>query len=143
MKRCAVLWAALPVMLFAADSKIDHVTIAGSDLKQMQAKLAAIGIASVYGGPHNNHATEMALVSFPDGSYLELIALQPNADPTAVSKNPWAKQMQDNAGPCAWAARAKDVAAEVKRLQAAGVTVSPPEKSGRDRPDGVRLDWET
>ena len=129
-------------MLLAAELPIDHATVAGKDLKAMQASLTAIGLQTEYGGPHNNHATEMALVSFPDGSYLELIALQPNADPIAVSKNPWAKQMQDNAGACAWAVRAKDVAAEVKRLQAVGVTVSPPEKSGRDRPDGVKLDWE-
>jgi hypothetical protein len=129
--------------LLGADLPIDHATVAGKDLRAMQSSLAAIGLQCEYGGPHNNHATEMALVSFPDGSYLELIALQPNADAAAVSKNPWAKQMQDNAGPCAWAVRAKDVAAEVKRLQAAGVTVIPPEKSGRDRPDGVRLDWET
>jgi hypothetical protein len=129
--------------LLRAELPIDHATVAGKDLKAMQTSLAAIGLHCEYGGPHNNHATEMALVSFPDGSYLELIALQPNADPNAVAKNPWAKQMQDNAGPCAWAVRAKDVAAEVKRLQASGVTVSAPEKSGRDRPDGVRLDWET
>ena len=43
--RFVLLWAALPVMLYAADSRIDHVTIAGSELKQMQAKLAAVGIA--------------------------------------------------------------------------------------------------
>jgi Glyoxalase-like domain len=132
----------IPVFL-GAELPIDHATVAGKDLKTMQANLAAIGLHCEYGGPHNNHATEMALVSFPDGSYLELIALQPKADAKAVSSHVWAKQMEDNAGPCAWAARAKDVAAEVKRLQAVGVPVSAPEKSGRDRPDGTRLDWET
>jgi hypothetical protein len=53
---------------------LDHVTVAGDDLRRMQAALAAIGIATVYGGAHRDGATEMALVSFPDGSYLELIA---------------------------------------------------------------------
>ena len=71
----------LPVFLFAVDLKIDHVTVAGSDLKKMQSDLSAIGIPSSYGGPHSNRATEMALISFPDGSYLELIAIQANADP--------------------------------------------------------------
>src|ERR1019366_8614915 len=70
MMRCVWLWAALPVLLCAADSRIDHVTITGSDIKQMQARLAAVGIVTVYGGAHSNHATEMALVSFPDGAYL-------------------------------------------------------------------------
>jgi hypothetical protein len=51
--------------------------------------------------------------------------------------------MEENGGPCAWAIRVKDIDAEVKRLQAAGVPVSAPERSGRARPDGKRLDWET
>jgi hypothetical protein len=51
--------------------------------------------------------------------------------------------MKDNAGPCAWAVREKDVASEVHRLQEAGITVSAPARNGRQRPDGVRLEWET
>jgi Glyoxalase-like domain len=130
-------------LLISQNLTIDHVTVAGKDLKTMQANLAAVGIPSEYGGPHTNHATEMALASFPDGSYLELIALQPSADPQAAASHYWAKPMEENAGPCAWAARAKDLVAEVKRLQSAGVPVSEPERSGRARPDGTRLDWET
>jgi hypothetical protein len=122
---------------------IDHVTVAGSDLKAMQKRLASIGIRSEYGGPHSNHATEMALTSFPDGSYLELIAIPGGADPQAVAAHYWSKQMQDNAGPCAWAVRAKELAPEVARLKKAGIVVSEPARSGRERPDGVRLDWET
>jgi hypothetical protein len=109
----------------------------------LQAKLAAIGIASVYGGPHSNHATEMSLVSFPDGSYLELMGIQANAEPQALSQHTWVKFLKENAGPCAWAMREKNLAAEVSRLKAAGITVSAPVASGRTRPDGVRLEWET
>lgn len=141
--RCVWLWAALPVVLCAADSRIDHVTIAGSDIKQMQAKLSSVGIASVYGGAHSNHATEMALVSFPDGSYLELMGITSNAEAEAVARHVWAKFLQENAGPCAWAMREKDLAEEVRRLKAAGVAVSAPSGSGRTRADGVRLEWET
>jgi hypothetical protein len=126
-----------------AELTIDHVTVAGSDLKAMQAHLASIGIRSEYGGPHSNHATEMALTSFPDGSYLELIAIPGGADPKAVAAHYWSKQMQSDAGPCAWAVRAKDLATEVARLKKAGTIVSEPARSGRERPDGVRLDWET
>src|ERR1041385_3317218 len=110
----------LPVMLTAADLTIDHVTVAGKNLKAMQAALAAMGIPSDYGGPHNNRATEMALTSFPDGSYLELIAIQPQADPAAVGAHYWSRSMQHDAGPCAWAVRPKDIAGEVRRLQSAG-----------------------
>lgn len=133
----------LASLLSAADFKIDHATVAGASMQEMQAKLATIGIASVYGGPHLNHASEMALVSFTDGSYLELMALQPKADPKAVEEHVWSKFLRGNAGPAAWALREKDIAAEVQRLKTAGIPVSEPEKSGRQRPDGVKLDWET
>jgi catechol 2,3-dioxygenase-like lactoylglutathione lyase family enzyme len=132
---------ALP--LGAAELTIDHVTAAGTDLRAMQAKLAAVGIRSEYGGLHSNHATEMALVSFPDGSYLELIAIQPNPDPKALAAHYWSKALQGNAGPTAWAVRPKDLPAEVARLRAAGVTVTNPAHAGRARPDGVKLEWET
>ena len=131
------------VVLAAADLRIDHVTVAGSSLKQLQANLAAVGIESVYGGPHGNGATEMALVSFADGSYLELIAPQAKASPQALEHQPWAKFMKADGGPCAWAVREKDLGAEVARLRAAGVPVGAPARNGRRRPDGVRLDWET
>ncbi len=122
---------------------IDHVTAAGSDLKAMQAKLGSIGIRSEYGGPHSNHATEMALASFPDGSYLELIGIPQGADEKAVAAHYWSKQMRQNAGPCAWAIRSKDLTGDVVRLEQAGALVSDPVQAGRERPDGVRLDWKT
>lgn len=140
---CALPVALLPALLSAADLRIDHVTVAGNDIKALQANLSAVGIPSVYGGPHTNQTTEMALVSLPDGSYLELMGVQPGADPQLVDRHEWAKFLKGNAGPCAWAAREKDMAAEVKRLQAAGIAVAQPVKSGRQRPDGVRLEWET
>lgn len=132
-----------PALLPAADLAVDHVTAAGAGLKDMQARLAALGIRSDYGGPHSNRATEMAIVSFTDGSYLELIAPQPDADPKMLAAHPWAGFMRANAGPCGWAVRTPDLPAERKRLQAAGVVVGEVERSGRLRPDGVRLDWQT
>ncbi len=142
MTRLAIL-ALCAIVLPAADFKIDHATVAGASLQQMQGALSSVGIASVYGGPHVNGATEMALVSFPDGSYLELMALQPNANAHEADQHVWAKYLRGNAGPTAWALRETDLAAEVQRLKAAGIPVSAPDRSGRQRPDGVRLDWET
>jgi hypothetical protein len=132
----------LPTSL-GADLTIDHVTVSGKDLKQMQAQLASVGIPSEFGGPHSNGATQMAIASFPDGSYLELIALQTNPNEKALAAHYWSKQMRGNAGPTAWAVRSKDVAAEVARLRTAGIVVGSPSKSGRERPDGTKLDWET
>jgi hypothetical protein len=130
-------------LLPAADLIIDHVSVSGKDLKQMQAQLAAIGISSEFGGPHSNGATQMAIASFPDGSYLELIAPQSNPDQKALAAHYWSKYMLGNAGPTGWAVRSKDVVAEAARLRTAGIIVSAASKSGRQRPDGTRLDWET
>src|SRR5271169_5165056 len=131
------------MLLGAAQLTVDHVTLAGRDLKAMQRALEAAGLKSEYGGPHSNHATEMALTSFPDGSYLELIAIQPNADLKAVAAHEWRKSLEGDAGPTAWAVRPADLPAEVERLRKTGVSASEPKKNGRKRPDGVQLDWET
>jgi hypothetical protein len=85
----------------------------------------------------------MAVASFADGSYLELMAIQPGADARAVAAQPWAKFLRANAGPCAFALRVPDVSAEIARLKSAGIPVGETERSGRTRPDGVALTWET
>jgi hypothetical protein len=135
--------AAMPALISAADLRIDHATVCGSDLSKMQARLKAVGIEAVYGGAHTNHATEMALVSFPDGSYLELMGIQPHADPVAVDGQAWAKQLRGDAGPCAWAVQSQDIAADAARMKQAGIAVGTPEPGGRQRPDGVHLEWQT
>ncbi len=117
----------------AADLRVDHVTIAGRDLKAMQAEFARAGIRTEYGGKHTNGLTEMALASFADGSYLELIAAQ---DPrVGAAQHYWGKFIDGNAGPCAWAIRSDDLEDAAKRLDA---KVS---SGGRKRPDGVLLQW--
>jgi catechol 2,3-dioxygenase-like lactoylglutathione lyase family enzyme len=85
----------------------------------------------------------MALASFPDGSYVELMGIQSDADPAAAAAHVWSRSLRENAGPCAFAIRVPDVASEIGRLSKAGIRVGSAEKSGRTRPDGVALSWET
>lgn len=133
---------ALPVS--AAEMKIDHVTVAGTRIEELRkAFTLATSIPTEYGGPHANHATEMALASFPDGSYIELMGIQQQADPAAVRAHIWSRFLADNGGPCAFALRVSDTIAEIKRLSNAGIRVGDAETSGRTRPDGVALAWET
>ena len=128
----------------AAEIKIDHVATAVTDLKSMQPRFEAVtGIAMEYGGKHSNHASEMALVSFPDGSYMEMIAIQPEADPKAVEAHEWSQFLKGNAGPTAWALSVRNLKEERARLQAAGIRVSDEVPNGRARPDGLRLSWAT
>jgi hypothetical protein len=134
----------LPVVLAAADLKVDHATVAGTNLDAMRKALTTVaGFSPEYGGPHSNHATEMALVSFPDGSYLELMGIQAKPDPGAVAAHVWSKFLTNNAGPCAFALRVNDISAEVRQLKAAGISTGAPEAAGRTRPDGTKLVWQT
>jgi Glyoxalase-like domain len=134
----------LPVVLAAADLKIDHATVAGTNLDAMRKALsAAAGVPTEYGGPHSNHATEMALVSFPDGSYLELMGIQTKPDPAAVDAHDWSRFLKDNAGPCAFAVRVPDIDAEVRQLKSTGIAMGTAETAGRTRPDGSKLLWQT
>ena len=126
----------------AADLRIDHVSVAGKSLKAMQEQLAAVGIHVEFGGAHTNHATEMGVASFPDGSYLELIALQPDFDAGTLAQHPWARFIQGDAGPAAWAVRPKDFEDELTRLRATGLKVQDTD-GGRKRPDGFLLQWRT
>ena len=128
-----LIGALVCVTAAAAELRVDHVTIAGRDLKDMRAKFAAAGIRTEYGGKHTNGLTEMALASFADGSYLELMAAQ---DPKAgAAKHCWGKFIDANAGPCAWAIAVDDLDSAAKRL---GSQIS---LGGRKRPDGVELKW--
>jgi catechol 2,3-dioxygenase-like lactoylglutathione lyase family enzyme len=129
---------------YAADLRIDHVTLAGQSLDSMrEAFTAATGIRTEYGGSHANHVTEMALASFQDGSYIELMGIQGGADPAAVAAHTWGQFLRNDGGPCAFALRVSDVTAEVELLKKAGLHVGKAERSGRTRPDGVALAWET
>ncbi len=134
-----LLAALLPIALSGQQLKVDHVTVAGRDLKQMQDMFSSVNFPAEYGGKHNNGLTEMALKSFADGSYLELIAAQ---TPAGALGHYWAKFIDGNAGPCAWAVSVPDIAAPAQRLKGLGISVEV-SKSGRARPNGVALAWET
>lgn len=117
--------------------RIDHVTIAGRDLSRLRSDLARLGFPSQYGGVHSNGVTHMALIGFPDGSYLELISTC-----TAGQRSPWwPAHIAEDGGLCAWAVQVDDVAGTLARLAAHGVVVRGPFAMHRDRPDGVRLKW--
>jgi len=125
--------------------QIDHVTVCGSDLEKMRSRLAAIGLETEYGGAHANGLTHMALAEFEDGSYVELIAPAEGADLAGASgmMAGWMPLMLGDAGAGAWAIRAPGIQARVDALRGRGIEVCGPERGGRAKPDGTRLEWET
>lgn len=117
---------------------VDHVTIAGTNLSQLQDAFDAVGLATEYGGAHSNGVTHMALLGFNDGSYIELISTI-SADQRNIPI--WKEHIVRDGGPCGWAARCDDVAAELKRLAGAGLAVQGPFPGSRQRPDGKTAAW--
>jgi hypothetical protein len=129
----------------ARDLKIDHVTVCGSDLGRMRRVFAEIGIPTEYGGAHGNGLTHMAMAGFGDGSYLELIAPVDGADPAKATGMiaGWMPLMVGNAGAGAWAIQVAGIQDRAEELRSRGIEVRGPERGGRLKPDGTRLEWET
>jgi Glyoxalase-like domain len=120
--------------------KVDHASVCGSDLERLQQAFTDIDLKPDYGGPHANGITQMALVGFSDGSYLELIAPQKHG---IFEGSPWAKLMAADAGPCAWAVGMSTLQQEVDRLRSLNIPVEGPSPGSRKRPDGVQIQWVT
>lgn len=120
--------------------KVDHASVCGSRLETMQENFASAGLATDYGGPHANGGTQMALLGFDDGSYLELIA--PQKAGMAVGSS-WARMIAGDAGPCAWAIAGSDLKAEVARLKSMAIETEGPNPGSRKRPDGKVIEWAT
>lgn len=118
--------------------RIDHVTIAGSDLDRLCRAFAACGLEATYGGPHANGVTHMAAVGFRDGSYIELISFLHAPGPSRF----WPEMIAGDAGPCAWCVGVEDIRAESERLRALGISVEGPSAFERQRPDGQTVAWD-
>ena len=117
---------------------IDHVTIAGSELGPLEEAFFRLGLATDYGGAHSGGITHMALLGFADGSYIELIS---TVEKGRTDSPLWAKHILGDGGPCAWAARVDDIAAEAARFVSLGIPVEGPVRYTRERPDGALVEW--
>ncbi len=118
--------------------RIDHVTVAGRRLATLEDEVRRLGMTPAYGGAHSNGVTHMSIVSFCDGSYLELIS---TIEPDHGDSPWWSRQMATDAGPCAWALAVSDVAATSERLRGLGIEVRGPIEMSRSLPDGRSAEW--
>lgn len=120
--------------------ELDHASICGSNLDTLRQAFTDIGLTPDFGGAHGDGGTQMALVGFDDGTYLELIA---PIKPGVTAGSDWAKFMSEQATPCAWAVTSNVLLQEVDRLKKAGIPVTAPEAGSRKRPDGMSVEWKT
>jgi Glyoxalase-like domain len=120
--------------------ELDHVSVCGSNLDSLRQAFTEAGMTPDLGGAHGNGITQMAIIGFDDGTYIELIA---PIKPGATAGSDWAKFMSDDAVTCAWAVGTNVLLQEVDRLKKAGIPVTAPERGSRKRPDGMSVEWMT
>lgn len=120
--------------------ELDHASICGSNLDSLRQTFTDVGLTPDFGGPHGNGITQMAIIGFTDGTYIELIA---PIKPGAAVGSDWAKFMSEDAVTCAWAVGTNVLLQEVDRLKKAGIPVKAPESGSRKRPDGMSVEWKT
>ena len=117
---------------------LDHVTVCGSNLDTLRQTFAVSGMAPDMGGPQANGVTQVTVLGFNDGTYIELMA---PAKPGVTDGSDLAKFMYGNDGPCAWTVGTNSIQDEVDRLKQAGIPVKSPEHHSLKRSDGMSIVW--
>lgn len=119
-------------------SGIDHLVILVDNLESAIDQYRELGFVVTPGGKHPR-GTHNALVSFKDGSYLELIAFwEPE-----YSEHRWHKYLGTGGGIIDHALATDDLAVEISGAGERGVPYEGPRDGARTRPDGVELKWLT
>ncbi|HEY8823770.1 MAG TPA: VOC family protein [Candidatus Limnocylindria bacterium] len=118
--------------------QLDHVVLVARDLSAAMADHRRRGFTVTPGGEHSDGATHNALITFADGSYLEIVAFR---DLDRALTHRWWKIAADGGGLADFALLSDDLAADSAAL--AELVKTPPKDGGRIRPDGVELKWRT
>jgi catechol 2,3-dioxygenase-like lactoylglutathione lyase family enzyme len=117
---------------------IDHLVILVPKLDDAMARYRELGFQVLQGGEHPG-GTHNALITFQDGSYLELIAFQ---EPEKPHDHRWYRFL-DRPGMVDFAIGAENVETELERVRAGGLAYEGPKPGARRRPDGEQLRWRT
>lgn len=118
-------------------TRIDHIVILVQRLDDAIETYRRLGFQVVPGGEHPG-GTHNALVTFQDGSYLELIAFQ---QPDRPHDHRWYRFLQSGGGLVDFALGVDDVEAHVSQARAAGLEYRGPVPGARRRPDGQEIAW--
>ena len=114
---------------------IDHIVIAVRDLEAALRSYEQLGFTVVPGGRHPV-GTHNVLISFADGSYIEIIAFyRDNPD------HRWWRPLQIGEGLVDFCMQTDDLAGDTGKLRGAGVAIDDPVPWSRARPDGYQLKW--
>ncbi len=118
---------------------IDHIILGVDDLDKGMAEFASrTGVKPVKGGVHPGRGTQNALVSLGKGRYIEIMAPSHEAGTTGGARTAFTTLT-----PAGWALHTDNVGAVMATLRGAAFKVSDVSAGARNRPDGVKLAWQT
>ena len=114
---------------------IDHLVIVVNDLDQAVKDYTTLGFTVFPGGRHPV-GSHNALISFQDGSYLEIIAFYREA-----ADHRWWEPLKKGERFVDFCFQTNDLRGDTKQLREAGVAINDPVPWSRKRPDGYELKW--
>lgn len=114
---------------------IDHLVVVVRDLDQAGADYRRLGFTVVPGGQHPVGSYNV-LISFQDGSYLEVISFYREA-----VDHRWWEPLSKGERLVDFCFQTDDLRGDTKKLKDAGVAINDPVPWSRKRPDGYELKW--
>lgn len=114
---------------------IDHLVVVVKDLEQAAKDYEQLGFTVVPGGQHPV-GSHNALISFQDGSYLEIIAFYREA-----VDHRWWDPLSKGERFVDFCFQTDDLGGDTKKLKDAGAAINDPVPWSRKRPDGYELKW--
>ena len=124
--------------------RFDHAIIAVLDLDVATADFEQLGFTTVYGGEHGGGLTHNTLITFADGTYLEVMAPtnpQLLSDPPAPGPGNYLFFFDGGEGYAGFALHTDELDNVVNRVRESGIEIAEPGSGGRVRTDGVELTW--
>lgn len=118
--------------------QLDHVVFVARDLNEAITDHRRRGFTVTPGGEHAGGITHNALITFADGSYLEIVGFR---DLDRAPTHRWWKFAVEDGGLADFAVLSDDLAADSAAL--GELVKTPPKDGGRIRPDGIELKWRT
>jgi len=122
-------------------TELDHILVGVPNLEQAVALVERrTAVRPVLGGSHPGSGTRNALISLGNGSYLELIGVDPAQKSGGFGKFVAGLRRMT---PLGWAIRTSDIQRLHRALSERGVRAHSITAGSRLRPDGRRLEWRT
>ncbi|UCD42289.1 MAG: VOC family protein [Chloroflexota bacterium] len=140
---------------------LDHVILVVSNLQIATSQFTQLGFSVIAGGVHSGGLTHNALIPFPDGTYLELLATTRSsmlnflqllkklrllrlyiANETAINQR-LIDDLAMGIGMNDYSLFSMDLVNDLSLIKQRGATFTNPIPGGRVRPDGEEIKWRT